>query len=274
MAYTYKSVTNSVLDVDDKSRRVKVAISEMGSVDTDNDIIDHNAYTKTITERGPAGKNKIYHLTNHRADLQNTLGKFSELYVEGSQLVGVNNIIKTGWGNDVLEMYKSGTITEHSVGFTTVKADEGKNDEPRLIKEIKLYEGSAVLWGANENTPTLSVGKSLTKQQRDFQLNKILKELSSISGLYRNGNYSDELGELIEIRMLQLDEAIRKLFTIVINYPSNTTTAAIDIDAQEPDNEELEPLIDLSSLRSRGAGKPKGNKPELSFAEQLLLSTI
>jgi len=223
--YSRKSISDSVVDVDDKSRRVKIAISEMGSIDSDNDIIDQNAYTKTIAERGPLGKNKIFHLTNHRPDLQNTLGKFSELYVEGNKLVGVNNILKTTWGNDVLEMYKAGTIGEHSVGFTTIRSEEGKNDEPRIIKEIRLYEGSAVLFGANENTPTLSVGKSYTKEEKDAELSRILKELAVVRNFYKNGNYTDDTADMIEIRILQLEESVKALFQIDNSTQAATTVA-------------------------------------------------
>jgi Escherichia/Staphylococcus phage prohead protease len=281
--YQYKSVTDSVVDVDDKSRRVKVAISEMGSVDSDNDIIDQNAYSKTIVERGPQGKNKIFHLTDHRADTKNVLGKFSELYVEGNKLIGVNNIVKTTWGNDVLEMYKSGTITEHSVGFTTIKADEGKNDEPRIIKEIKLWEGSAVLWGANENTPTLSVGKSYTRKEKEAELNRILKELSIARNFYKNGTFSDDLGDLMEIRILQLEEAIKALFSIYTK-----ATSAANIVAQEPEDEN--PLMDAASdegtldngsnasdmqaVAAYNRLPKKSRKPEDLFAEQLLLLTL
>lgn len=228
MAYSYKSVNDSVLDVDDTSRRVKIAISEMGSVDYDNDVIDQNAYTKTIIERGPKGKNKIFHLTDHKADLKNALGKFSDLHVDGNKLIGINDIVKTTWGNDVLEMYKSGTITEHSVGFSTVKADEGKNGGPRIIKEIKLYEGSACLWGANENTPTISVGKSITPEEKEAELNRIFKELAIVRNFYKNGNYSDDTGLMIEIKILQLEEAIKTLF-------STNTTQAATVVALEPD---------------------------------------
>lgn len=292
MAFSYKTIDNSVVDVDDKSRRVKVAISEMGSVDLDNDIIDQNAYTKTIAERGPAAKNKIYHLTDHTPNLKNALGKFKELYVEGNKLIGVTDIVKTTWGNDVLEMYKAGTITEHSIGFSTIKAEEGKSpDDPRILKELRLFEGSAILWGSNENTPTLSVGKSYTKRQKADELNRIIRELAIIGSFYKNGNYSDDAAVMIEIRMLQLEESIKALFAISLNNPSHTTTAAIDIDAQEPDEEELYPLIDTSGLsQARGGtygrgsvqrpaiqdilGVGKSGKPALTFAEQLLLSTL
>ncbi len=122
----------------------------------------------------------IWHLTDHNPSLKSAIGKFSELYVEGDYLVGITDVPNTTWGNDVLEFYKSGHINQHSVGFRTIKAEaqqKGQAEEYNLIKEILLFEGSAVLWGANPNTPTLTVGKGLTKEEITDQHEKLSKEL-------------------------------------------------------------------------------------------------
>ncbi len=129
------------------TRKVKVAISQMGSKDYDNDVIDHGAYNKTMAERGPKGANLIWHLTDHNPSLKSAIGKFSELYVEGDYLVGITDVPNTTWGNDVLEFYKSGHINQHSVGFRTIKAEaqqKGQAEEYNLIKEILLFEGGGV----------------------------------------------------------------------------------------------------------------------------------
>jgi len=50
---------NSVKDVSTTTRKVKVAISAMGNIDLDNDMIDKNAYKRTIDTRGPIGKSYL-----------------------------------------------------------------------------------------------------------------------------------------------------------------------------------------------------------------------
>jgi hypothetical protein len=88
MNIQYKDVMTMPLDVDNASRRVKVVISEMGSKDLDNDIIESGAYDKTIAERGPQGKNIIHHLIDHNPSYgSGYLSTFSELYVSGNQLI-------------------------------------------------------------------------------------------------------------------------------------------------------------------------------------------
>ena len=211
--FNTKNFSGGLIDLSENDRRVKVAISQMGSKDLDGDIIDSSAYTKTLNERGPKAKNQIWHLTDHNPSLKSAVGKFSELYVEGDMLVGVTNIPNTTWGNDVLEFYKSGHITEHSIGFRTIK-EETKSDY-NLIKEVMLYEGSAVLWGANPNTPTLSAGKSITKEEANTELEQLNKDLELVTKTLRNGNLSDESFELVEMRLQMLNERIKNLFAAI-----------------------------------------------------------
>lgn len=209
------TLPGQVNDVDTTGRKVKVVVSETGTKDLDNDIIDGAAYTKTIKERGPKGANLIWHLTDHIPSLKNAIGKPSEVSMRGSNLVMITDVPKTSWGNDMLEHYKAGTINQHSIGFRTIKSDivnKGKEDEHRLIKEVLLYEGSAVLWGANPNTPTLSVGKSLTKEEVEKDFLETITELSKFTSLFKNGHLSDQSFELIEMKIGQLTEKLQHLY--------------------------------------------------------------
>lgn len=237
--FEQKMIADSVRDVSENDRRVKVAISKMGNVDHDGDVIDHGAYTKTVTERGPKGANLIWHLTDHNASLKSAVGKFSEIYTEGDFLIGVTNIPNTTWGNDVLEFYKSGHINQHSIGFRTIKAESVKNaDKPyNLIKEVFLYEGSAVLWGANPMTPTLTVGKSLTKEEAIAEHEKLSKELGLLMKSLRDGRYTDEAFEFMDIRLAQINEALKCILTM-------------EVESTKPAEEAVEPEIDLSGLQS------------------------
>lgn len=221
--YAVKTIGDSVKDISE--RRVKVAIAHIGSKDFDNDIIQPGAFTKTITERGPKGANLIWHLTDHNPSLKAAVGKFSELFTEGNYLVGITEIPNTTWGNDVLELYKTGHINQHSIGYRTIKyetVNEGAKDEYRNLKELFLYEGSAVLWGANTNTPTL--GKSMTTEEAIAEHDKLSNEMRVLVKSLRDGRFTDDTFELIELRMIQINEAIKSLL--------NTTSPVITV---EPD---------------------------------------
>lgn len=269
--YEIKSIDGGVLDVDDKTRRVKTAWNKTGIKDSDKDIIESSAYDKTIKERGPKAKNLIWHLTDHRPSLKDAIGKPTELMMEGEHLVAITDIPNTTWGNDVLEFYKTGIINQHSIGFATIKKEVFHDDDwlkrYTVIKEVQLYEGSAVLWGANEHTPTLSVGKSESdsiecpycdkptknieagmgyilcsncnktfSSQTDVQKEyfKTLEEINSFAKLFKSGHLSDQCFELIEMKTAQHTEKLKTLFEL-ITQPA--------LKAVEPNNERMLDVI-------------------------------
>ena len=63
-----------VMDVDTETRRVKAVWARTGNIDLDNDIIVPEAFTKTLKERGPAGKNLIWSLVDHCAEMEAVIG--------------------------------------------------------------------------------------------------------------------------------------------------------------------------------------------------------
>ena len=220
-----KDTQGGVVDVDDKSRRVKVAFNRTGVMDSDRDIIERTAFDRTIRERGPKGTNLIWHLTDHRPSLKDAVGKPVELFVDKEgYLVCITDIPTTTWGNDVLEFYKTGAINQHSIGFSTIKREVFNDDDwakrYTVIKEVKLWEGSAVLWGANEETPTFTVGKNLTKEQAISEFEKVQNELDTFHKLFKSGHLSGEAFELVEIKMSQLNRQLTALYTSAFDLDS------------------------------------------------------
>lgn len=185
----------TVEDVDQSSGIVKTVWARFGNVDLDGDIILPEAVTKTIKERGPKGVKLVWSLTDHMSRLENAIGKPSELYVDGDKLVAITKIVKTHCGEDTLKLYEADCINQHSIGFSTVRA-EWQNDkqEVRVIKELKLYEGSCVLWAANPMTETLDV-KGI--EQKSHRLELLQKAVTK-------GTFTDETFSLMEIEIEQL----------------------------------------------------------------------
>jgi uncharacterized protein len=244
-----KSTTEcKILDVDVKTRRVKNAFNKVGVLDSDKDIIDENAYNKTIQERGPKGSNLIWHQTDHSSSITKSLGKFQELYVEKSSgyLVGVTDIRKTNLGNDVLEFYSVGDINQHSIGFSVIKRDvinaDDYNTRYAIIRELKLYEGSTVLWGANEFTPNLSVGKMELKDRQALTV-KYLSDLEKCALYLRKGNFTDDTCELLEYRMLQLRTDLKTIFESFALPTAPVTPVTV-----QPENEDQKLLQSLQLL--------------------------
>jgi ABC-type phosphate/phosphonate transport system ATPase subunit len=82
-----------------------------------------------------------------------------------------------------------------------------------------LYEGSAVLWGANPDTPTLSVGKSLTQEEQKIEFLEVLKQVNNLAKLLRAGKLSDGTLELAEIDLAQKTEKLKELYEITAIQP-------------------------------------------------------
>lgn len=210
--YNIKSVDimDSVMDVDTEKRRVKACWSRLGNIDLDNDIMASGCYTKTINERGPKGKNKIWSLVDHKSALKYALGKPEQLYVEGDMLIAITNIVDTEVGEDAIKLYNAGCINEHSVGFQTVKASVD-NKGVRTISEVILYEGSAVLFGANPETPTLGVTKSL---HGESEAQTLIGRLEKLSAAFKSGSFTDDTFGLLEIEIKQIQSRILELSTL------------------------------------------------------------
>jgi HK97 family phage prohead protease len=203
--------TGSVSDVDKGSRRVKMVVSSTDELDLDNDVIDSKAFDKTLKERGPQGKNLIYFLRDHNPSISNGLiGKFSELSMQGKQLIGVATPPNTVTGNEMMEHYSNGTIGQHSIGFTTIESEDKKTY--RFISQVKMYEASAVLWAANPNTPTLEVTKKLKTFEGRFDFaENIFKEHDEIVKELKSGKHAGDNYELLVLRFENIDTLIKTL---------------------------------------------------------------
>jgi HK97 family phage prohead protease len=189
----YKNFTAEIKDIDAKSMTVTGYWSKFGNVDYDDDIIAMGAATKTIAERGPMGSNEIFFLNQH--NWAQPHGKPMILEAQEKGIYFESKIAPTSYGKDALVLYAEGIVVQHSIGFSTVKADYDQKTGVRTIKEIKLYEGSNVTLGANPETPFTGF-KSLTMAEINDQISKMMK-------LLKDGSLTDEGFGRLEIALKQ-----------------------------------------------------------------------
>jgi hypothetical protein len=193
------------LDIDNKTRSVKIAIGETETIDHDNELISPTAAVKTLRERGPEGTNEIWHLLDHTPKSFSALSKFSEMGMYGKYIGGVSKYKDSfAWREVAWPLYESGDFTQHSIGFRTInKADRKDYTE---LTEIQIFEGSAVLWGANSNTPTLEITKALGF---DPTKDDIISRIERITKALKSGKYEDESHKsLLEIELLQIKQDV------------------------------------------------------------------
>lgn len=186
----YKAApVGELIDADEKAGIIKGYGSYFGNKDSDNDVIIKGAYKKTIAENGE----RVKYLYQH--DMNQPIGKMTELYEDDKGLVFVAEIAKTQLGNDVVELMKSGVITENSVGIMPIQ--KNNKGDYREITEVKLYEISAVTLAANDQAKILDV-------KGNIDVDKLSKRYDNLTKLIRKGDISDEMGFAIEAEILKL----------------------------------------------------------------------
>ncbi|MFV2015740.1 MAG: HK97 family phage prohead protease, partial [Candidatus Heimdallarchaeota archaeon] len=126
------------------------------------------------------------------------LGPILKLEEDDFGLKYTAKISKTSYGNDIYELIKDGSITEHSVGFQTIKQKKDKDGVNR-ITEVKMWEGSLVVWGANASTPLTSV-KTMPE---------LYDELEFLNKQIRKGEINDLT--LLTLKLEQLKQTIENL---------------------------------------------------------------
>jgi len=167
-----KSVTAKVKDVDKAKRIVTGFYTSTGTLDSDGDVFEKGAFKKTIKERGPGAKNQIWHLWMH-----DSFSPINKPYLLEERAEGVyfeTQFPENPISDMVLSLYNTGAITEHSVGFFRIK--ETQDSKSNIILEARMLEGSSVLWGANENTPTVAVKGLMSEKINNLDL--IFKSLN------------------------------------------------------------------------------------------------
>ena len=99
----------------------------------------------------------------------------------------------------------SASSRDSAIGFSTIKWDwQDQKQEVRIIKELKLYEGSAVLWGANPMTPTLGMSKAELKPTPEV----MSKRLDVLLHEFKHGTFTDETFSLMEIEIKQIQSLL------------------------------------------------------------------
>lgn len=164
----YKSVPQHIKAI--SGREVTGIFSVFGNLDVYDDKAWPGAFTKTIQERGK----KVFQLWQHDMDSPaiavitslREIGRDElpgEILADYPEALGgvevVREYLDTPRGNEILTGLQAGVPYQMSFAYDAIKYDfEAKPDAKyewervRNLREVKLYEVSDVLWGANDAT--------------------------------------------------------------------------------------------------------------------------
>jgi len=227
--YNLKSLTE-IKDISLGKREVAMYLSKFDVLDSDKDIIKKGAFARSLKDRGvdsPSNR-KIAFLRHH--DWQQQIGKWLKLEEDDLGLFAVGKLGTSTMGEDALRDYEEGIIKEHSIGFQYMtdnvrKVDNADGSFYYEIFEVKLYEGSAVTFGANEFTEVLAIGKSENKVQL---VEKLSKEIDIITKALINGRGTDERLYNLEMKLKYLNSRLIDLAMMQSAISSKAQAEQID----------------------------------------------
>tara|TARA_R100000951_G_C2653560_1_gene185290 strand:- start:9219 stop:10286 length:1068 start_codon:yes stop_codon:yes gene_type:complete len=232
--YSVKTHNTTIKDMDLGKREVAIYLSTFGVIDSDNDMIVRGAFEKSIKERGvgTTSNRQIAYLRYH--DWQHQIGKFMSIQEDEKGLFAIGKLGTSTKGEDALRDYEDGIITEHSIGFqymedgvSWVDDESVKGDGYYKISEVKLFEGSAVTFGANEYTEVVSVAKA---EEKENLFKKLTKEIDIVTKALINGRGTDE-------RMYNLEMKLKYLNGRLIDLANtNTVTNSKAVEVKQVDN--------------------------------------
>ena len=225
-----KNISLEIKDIDTAGRRVQVALSKFGNVDSDGDVITRGAFSKSIQERGHESQSnrKIKFLRYH--DFEHEIGVWKSLEESSEYLLGIGELGRSTKGNDAFLDYQDGIITEHSIGFMMMPDKiQVREDGLRELNEVFLMEGSAVTFGANSETPVFNVsGKDAYSPDMLIKhLDSLNKKMESCITALKNGKGTDDRLFTIENQL----RVIQKEYNSLINLePQKDETSALGND--------------------------------------------
>jgi HK97 family phage prohead protease len=265
--YSVKSADANILDVSTSSRIVTGFFNSYNFFDSDKDVLIMGAAKKSIEERGvnSTAVAKIKHALNH--DLTTLVGKLQVLEeTTKNGITGIyfeSKIANTTLGNDTLINYKEGIYDNHSIGFkynqlSLIESEKNPvawnevvsklvNPEEAekygylyLVKEINLFEGSTVAFGANSLTPFLGV-KSGSKESMTLAL---VSKLNQLEYTVKNGMQSDEMLSTFELQIKQFKQILKEIE--VAETFDKPTLAKVPSEAKS--SEPIKPKFDVNQI--------------------------
>jgi HK97 family phage prohead protease len=198
-------------DADTRQGIVSGYFAMFGNKDLDGDIIERGAFSKTVMERGPSGKQLIKYLLDH--DKNKVVAKITNLMEDEKGLYYEAKIGTHSAGQDFLKMIESELINQHSFGFKIMKEQYDQIAKANRIKEVFLYEGSAVQFlGANPETTYIGL-----KSETD-----VMQYLDTLEKFIRTTDCTDETIITLEKKLISLQELLK---------PSKDTSKDLEADA-------------------------------------------
>ena len=232
----------SILNIDHDNGTVEAVFSVFNEIDSDNDVVLPNSIRSGYGDKGVAM------VWGH--DWKNIIGKGKIVQDNDKAVFKGSFNLNTNAGKEAYETVKAmGDMQQWSFGFEvndsemgTFTKDNGESQEVRYLKDLKVWEVSPVMVGANQNTYTVSV-----KEGKENIEPEIKDEEQENIGL----RFTDEVDNLL-IKMTALLKRAKELTALRLS--KNKTLSENSVDELEKLKDALQDMHqDIDTLLSIGA---------------------
>lgn len=243
----FKDSSLTLKDIDEKEGIVSGYFSTKNVRDSVGDIVVDGAFDNTIKLWGPKGANRIKVLRDHMTS--QLVGRPLELSEDSLGLYHVSKIPKTSLGKDTLLLLIDKVITEQSFGYDIIKAEFNESGD-YLLQELRVWEGSFVVWGANQYTPIIDV-KKLAKDVKSNQ-ELILERFATITKSLKSGTWeTEEIPHMLELSLKMLEPLVKELEDLPKEEEPKEEGESITVTTeQEPKEEEEEETVTDETLQN------------------------
>ncbi|QDP60624.1 MAG: putative prohead protease [Prokaryotic dsDNA virus sp.] len=234
-----------LLSFNEETGQVKAVFSVFNEVDSDNDVV----LPKSI--RSGYGDKGVVMVWGH--DWKNIIGKGKIVQDEEKAIFEGNFNMKTEAGREAYETVKAmEDLQQWSFGFEVHDSENGMftksngdQQEVRFLKDVKVWEVSPVLVGANQNTHTVAIKEN--KPQDQEEKNQDQEKEKGMS-------FVAEVDNLL-IKMTQLLERCKELTALRLSKEKNLSDTSADSieklkDALEDMHQDLDTMLRVATDRN------------------------
>jgi HK97 family phage prohead protease len=234
-----------LLSFDEAEGKVSAVFSVFNEIDSDGDVV----LPKSI--RSGYGDKGVVMCWGH--DWKHIIGKGVIRNEENQAVFHGEFNMNTTAGKEAYETVKAmGDIQQWSFGFEVNDSErgmftkDGQETEVRFLKDVKVWEVSPVLVGANQNTHTLAVKEKDLEDNDGIEIDTEFEEVKDV-GI----RFTDEVDNLL-IKMTALLKRAKELTALRLGKEktlSEDSTEALDSlkDALEEMHQDIDTLLNVAS---------------------------
>lgn len=223
---------------------VSAVFSVFNEIDSDNDVVLPNSIKSGYGDKGVAM------VWGH--DWKNIIGKGQIIQDDEKAIFKGQFNLNTTAGKEAYETVKAmGDLQQWSFGFEVkdsemgmFKKDNGEEKEVRYLKDLKVWEVSPVMVGANQNTYTVAVKEQ--KEPEDEITEEVIEEKEN-TGL----RFADEVDNLL-IKMVTLLTRAKELTALRLGKNKQLSDSSVEEmeklkDALQDMHQDIDTLLRIGS---------------------------